>query len=194
MFNDLFERRHALKRHTSAPLLQERLVYLQYWADQKAKASTLRRIAQYLLIIMDALRLFTIRMISIDEIEKAALKWAENEKVHRRNNKYSKFSKRRFIYDAVNWFKMLGCLIKEPEPVIPFQELPEQYLEYMIYEQGLAEETVYSRSLLLKDFLVNLSALQGTFAAILPSTIDEVLTKNTIGMDCAEGPYNRMRQ
>lgn len=79
LFNDLFERRHALKRHTSAPLLQERLLYLQYWADLKAKENTLRRIAQYLLIIMDALHLYTIRMVSIHEIEKAALKWAENE-------------------------------------------------------------------------------------------------------------------
>lgn len=177
LFNELFERRHALKRHSSAPLLQERLLYLQYWADLKAKESTLRTIAQYLLIIMDALHLYTIRMVSIHEIEKAALKWAENEKVSRRNNKYSKSSKRRFIYDAVSWFKMLGCLIKVPEPVIPFQDYLDKYLEYMIYEQGLAEETVYSRSLLLKDFLVNISALQETFAAILPSTIDEVLTK-----------------
>jgi site-specific recombinase XerD len=179
-FNELFERRPALKRHTSAPLLQERLLYLQYRADLKVKEHTLRGTAQYLLIIMDALHFYTIRMVSIDEIERAALKWAENEKVHRRKNKYSKFSKRRFIYDAVNWFKMLGCLIKEPEAVIPFQEYRDKYLEYMICEQGLAEETVYSRSLLLKDFLVNISKLQKTFAAILPSTIDEVLTKKHV--------------
>jgi site-specific recombinase XerD len=177
LFNELFERRHALKRHTSAPLLQQRLVYLQYWADFKAKASTLRRIAQYLLIIMDALQFYTVRMVSIYEIEKAALKWAENEKVHRRNNNYSKFSKRRFIYDAVRWFKMMDCLIKESEPLIPFQNYWDKYLEYMIYEQGLAEETVYCRSVLLKNFLVNVSKLEKTFAAILPSTIDDVLTK-----------------
>ncbi|MEJ7736870.1 MAG: site-specific integrase [Chitinophagaceae bacterium] len=116
-------------------------------------------------------------MISIHEIEEAALKWAENEKVRRRNNAYSKFSKGRFINDAIGWFKMLGCLTKDPEPSIPFQEYRDKYLEYMIHEQGLAEETVYGRCSLLKDFLINLSALAKTFAAILPSNIDEVLTK-----------------
>ena len=177
LFNQLFERRHALKRHTSAPLLQERLQYLQHWADLKAKKCTLRRIAQYLLIIMDSLHLYTIRMISIREIEEAAMKWAKNEKVRRRNNKYSILSKRRFIYDAVSWFKILGCLIKEHEPAIPFQEYRNKYLEYMITEQGLAEVTVHNRSSLLKDFLITISARVKTFAAILPSTIDEVLTK-----------------
>lgn len=177
LFNHLFERRHALKRHTSAPLLQERLLYLQHRADLKAKESTLKGIAQYLLIIINALHLNTIRMLSVHEIEKAALKWAENEKVYGRKNKYSKLSKRRFIYNAVSWFKMLGCLIKRPKPVIPFQEYRDKYLDYMVYERGLAEETVYSRSLLLKDFLINISALQETFASILPCTIDKVLTK-----------------
>jgi len=177
LFNQLFERRHALKRHTSAPLLQERLLYLQHWIDLKAKECTLRRIAQYLLLIMDSLQFYTIRMIPIHEIEGAALKWAENKKVRRRNNTYSTFSKRRFIYDAINWFKMLGCLIEEPEPFIPFQEYRDKYLEYMNQEQGLAEETVYGRSLLLRDFLININKQQQTFATILPSTIDEVLTR-----------------
>jgi hypothetical protein len=58
LFNQLFERRHALKRHTSAPLLQERLMYLQYRSDLKVEESTLRGTAQYLLIIMDALHSF----------------------------------------------------------------------------------------------------------------------------------------
>src|SRR5258708_3094169 len=53
LFNRVFERRHARKRHTSAPLLQERLLYLQYWDDLKARDGTLRRIAQYQLLIMD---------------------------------------------------------------------------------------------------------------------------------------------
>ncbi|MGH2644216.1 MAG: hypothetical protein ACRDE2_09720, partial [Chitinophagaceae bacterium] len=40
LFSHLFERRHALKRHISAPLLQERLRYLQHWTELKAKNST----------------------------------------------------------------------------------------------------------------------------------------------------------
>lgn len=177
LFNQLFKRRHALKRHNSAPLLQERLVYLQHLADLEAKECTLRRVAQYQLVIMDFLHFYTIRMIPMHEIEEAALKWAENEKVRRRNNTYSKLSKGRFIHDAVSWFKMLGCLIKEPVSPIPFQKYRDKYLKYITQEQGLSEETAYSRSYVLRDFLININAQLQTFAVILPSTIDEVLIR-----------------
>ncbi|MDO6432604.1 hypothetical protein Q4E93_18505 [Flavitalea sp. BT771] len=177
LFNRLFERRHTRKRLTSAPLLQERLLYLQYWDNLKARDGTLRRMAQYQLLIMDLLRCHTIRKISIHEIEKAAERWAKNEKVRRRDNTYSRYSKRRFIYDAVSWFKMLDCLTAEPEPLIPFQDCRDKYLDYMVQEQGLAEETVYGRSCLLKDFLANINERVQTFAAILPGTIDDVLIK-----------------
>jgi hypothetical protein len=93
------------------------------------------------------------------EIEEAALKWAENEKVRRRKNTYSKLSKDRFIYDAVSWFKMLGCLIKEPVSPIPFQKYRDKYLKYITQEQGLSEETAYNRSYVLRDFLININAL-----------------------------------
>ncbi len=39
LFLKLFGRRHALKRHTNAPLLKERLDYLQYWAGLGASNS-----------------------------------------------------------------------------------------------------------------------------------------------------------
>jgi len=47
----------------------------------------------------------------------------------------------------------------------------------MVQEQGLAEETVYGRSCLLKNFLMNVNERVKTFASILPSTIDDVLVK-----------------
>ena len=52
LFNKIFERGHALRRHIKAPLLNERLKYLQYWADNGSSINNLRSIAQYLLIIM----------------------------------------------------------------------------------------------------------------------------------------------
>lgn len=177
LFLRLFERCHALKRHISAPLLKERLEYLQYWADLNASDSTLRRIAQYQLVIMELLPLHVLRPVYIHEIEHVANKWAGNPKVLRRKNSYSKISKLRFIHDATGWFRMLGCLKEETVPTIPFQIYRDKYLEYMTHEQGLSEETVYGRCSLLKDFLINLSTRINDFAAILPDTIDEVLTK-----------------
>jgi len=175
LFNRLFERRHALKRHSSAPLLQERLLYLRHLADLEARECTLRNAAQYQLIIMDILNFHIVRTISIDEIEKGALKWAEDEKVRRRKSTCSKFAKGRFVHHAVTWFTMLGCLLQERTPPVPFQEYRDGYLEYMALEQGLSETTVHGRSFLLKDFLINLSTLIQSFATISPSNVDEVL-------------------
>lgn len=177
LFNRLFERRHALKRHTSAPLLQERLMYLQHWANLNATEGTLRRIAQYQLLIMDLLRFHEVRMVTTHEINEVASKWAKNEKARRRKCAFSKIAKARFINDATSWFKMLKCLKEEPEPPIPFENYRSKYVEYMRLEQGLSNETVYGRICLLRDFLINVSQLTNTFAAILPSTIDKVLTK-----------------
>lgn len=39
----LFERGAAIKRHVYAPLLKERLQYLQYWAENGAPESSLKR-------------------------------------------------------------------------------------------------------------------------------------------------------
>lgn len=177
LFNQLFERHHALKRQTTAPLLQERLMYLQHRADSGAKKCTLRRIAQYLLLIMDYLHFFSLRMISLKEIERAAEKWAANEAIKRRVNHYSKFARARFIYDASQWFDMLDCLKKQSKPPVPFQEQLDKYNEYMLHEQGLSKNTISARSFPIKDFLIYIRKKRKSLETISPRTIDEVLTK-----------------
>lgn len=180
LFNRLFERRHALCRYTTAPLLQERLLYLQCLDELKAGDSTLRVAAQYQLIIMEYLRFNAIRIVSRNEIQDTSLRWAGNEKVRRRKATFSNFAKGRFTSHAVSWFKMLGCLQKESEPVIPFQEYRDKYLGYMRVEQGLAEDTVNSRSPVLKDFLMNISSEVLSFEAISALIIDKALTRKHV--------------
>lgn len=177
LFNQLFERHYALKRQTQAPLLQERLMYLQHCADSGAKQCTLRRVAQYLLLIMDYLHFFSLRMVSLKEIERAAEKWAANESVKRRINHYSKFARARFVYDASQWLDMVDCLKKQRKPLVPFQEQLDKYKEYMLQEQGLSENTISSRHFLIKDFLIYISKKRKSLETISPRTIDEVLTK-----------------
>lgn len=180
LFNRLFGRRHALQRHTSAPLLEERLQYLQHLDKLRVKECTLRNAAQYLLVIIDGLSFNSIRKVAPDEITDVALSWGKNEKVCRRKNTFSRFSVQRFIHHATCWFKILGCLIKEPDPVFPFQEYHDRYLQYMRHEQGLSEETILGRSLLLKNFLLNLSNQLKAFTTVTPANVDEVLTHKYI--------------
>ena len=52
MFKQKIKRSFYRQKHLDAPLLEERLMYLQYWHDNGAVTNTLRKIAQYLLVIM----------------------------------------------------------------------------------------------------------------------------------------------
>ncbi|MEJ7737193.1 MAG: site-specific integrase [Chitinophagaceae bacterium] len=175
LFNRLFERRNALLRHTTAPLLKERLEYLQYWADNGAVENSLRRIAQYLLVVMDYLKFFKLRMVPVNEIERAAEKWAIKQSILHRKSSYSKFAKARFICDACHWFEMLGCLKKQIQPAIPFWKQLNQYIGYMRLDQGLSENTISGRFSQLKNFLINVHEKKKILETITPLTIDEVL-------------------
>ena len=59
MFDQLFRRRAAVRRHLNAPLLQERLKYLRYCASQGYALTTLRVLASDLLLIQNLLGLAT---------------------------------------------------------------------------------------------------------------------------------------
>jgi len=177
VLNKIFERRIALQRHATAPLLKERLMYLQYWAENGAVNNSLRKIAQYLLVIMDYLNFYHLRVVSIREIEKAADCWAKNEKIKKRKNAYSKIARARFMNDALGWLNMLGCLEKKPTRRIPFDELFKQYVTYMRVEQGLSESTIKSRTLQLQGFLIEINKKCKAFNKITLLLIDDVLNK-----------------
>lgn len=180
LFTRLFYRRHALHRHTSAPLLEKRLQYLHHLANLNAKESTLRAAAQYLLIIMERLNFKVIRKVTRNEISDVASQWGKNVKVLQRNNNFSSFSVRRFVHHATGWFKILGCLVKEPAPVFLFQEYRDSYLVYMRNELGLSEQTIFGRASVLKNFLINLSNRLQVFTKVTPTHVDEVLTKKYV--------------
>lgn len=177
LFNRLFERRHALSRHVSAPLLQERILYLEQLEALHSSDSTMRHSAQYQLIIMEYLHFDTIRTISIAEIKEAALKWGSCKKVVRRKGTFSISANRLFTYIALSWLEMLGCLEKEPKVDFPFREYRDKYLEYMTDEQGLSEETVNSRASVLKNFLINIGTDIQLFETLSPIDIDKVVIR-----------------
>ena len=179
LFNRIFERSHALQYHTTAPLLKERLMYLQYWADNGTVKSSLQSMAEYLLVIMNNLNFYALKTVSSDEIEKAANCWARDEKNHHhRKNHYSKLAKARFIRDALHWFEMLGCLEQPIRKQLPFENYLNQYIDYMRHEQGLSENTIKSKFYPLKDFLANVKEKKNTIIELTSLTIEEILVKN----------------
>ena len=177
LFHEIFERPKTIKRHSVAPLLEERLAYLQYWADNGAVENSLKRIAQYLLIIMEYLDFYKLRIITTEEIEKAAECWANSETNSDRKNKYSKFAKSRFIRDASAWLTMLNCLNKESNEPLPFDNYLNQYIRYLRLEQGLSQNTIKSRNYIIQDFLININNINREFSELTPLIVDEILIK-----------------
>ena len=55
VFQKIFVQSHTIARHSTAPLVEERVMYLQYWSDHGAVTSTISIMAQYLLIIIQFL-------------------------------------------------------------------------------------------------------------------------------------------
>jgi len=183
-FNQIFERRHALWRHINAPLLNERLLYLQKWADDGATLSTLRSIAHYLLIVIDFLKLDKKDGANPEEIQKAAKKWAARTTGHIfMKQGFYNTSEKRFKSIATNWLNMIGKLRSPKEKTDPHSEFISQYIDYMRKERGLSETTIDSRICILKDFFRyiegNISLQQMT-----PLNIDDVLKKKHLEGQC----------
>ena len=114
------KRAYYRERHIHTPLLQERLQYLQYWADRNTSHHTLKSIAQYLLRIVEYLHLENDRIITLAQIEKAAIRWAKYQYNHpQKKAAFSKTGKDRFTWYALDWLKKLNRLEPLPEEKIP---------------------------------------------------------------------------
>jgi hypothetical protein len=59
MFDKLFTSLRAIERHSTGPLLEERLCYLTHCAARGSTRTSLRHIAQHMLVFIDLLHLET---------------------------------------------------------------------------------------------------------------------------------------
>jgi integrase/recombinase XerD len=116
VFQKIFMRSHTINRHSTAPLLEERLMYLQHWNDGGAAISTLRVIAQYLLVIMRCLDFYQVRIVTLNEIEKAADCWARDPQNIHKKNKYSKFIKKNLFEMLWGGLKCLAVYRNQKSP------------------------------------------------------------------------------
>src|SRR3954468_24109230 len=117
MFDQLFERPHALARQRAGPLAEERLRYLGHLADQGMARKTLRVVACYLLVVADYLRLADRQSeaISHAELEQKATLWAERPPTPPEGKQRLR-SRARFLWHARQWLQFLGRL-QQPIPL-----------------------------------------------------------------------------
>lgn len=179
LFGRLYTRGNFLRQHTTAPLLEERVRYLQYWESVGAKKSTLRRISEYLLTIMEYLDFSCLRKVTEDEINIAADKWASRSKELPNGIVYSKSAKRRFKSYATQWLQMLGALEIPFQAPFPWQDLLEQYSRYQLEEKGFSARTVIHNHSILKEFLEDVNNVLSDLSELTPQIIDSIFLRKT---------------
>lgn len=177
IFHQLYSRGRFLRQHTTAPLLKERVHYLQYWESMGAKKSTLRRISQYLLTIIEYLDFSYLRKVTENEINIAADKWASRSKDLPNGIVYSKSAKRRFKFYATQWLQMSEALEIPLQAPFPWQDLLEQYGQYQLEERGFSPKTVAHNYCILKEFLEEVASILSKFSELTPQIIDYVFLR-----------------
>jgi integrase/recombinase XerD len=151
MFNQLFKRRAAMRRHLNSPLLQERLEYLRYCAGRGYKLHTLRQLAQDLLRIQNLLGLPT----SANAIDPAAVEATVKRCVPRRkpHSNCKNWRQKEIFSHAIQWLRFLKRL-RLPQVSAPvYQPMGQEFVDYLRVQKGLSAETLRTRCGRVEDFL-----------------------------------------
>jgi len=153
MFNQLFTRQHAIQRHFTSPLLEERLRYLRHCSSLGGTRSFLRSLAQSMLVIIDILDLATmVGEIDTAKIETAADQWISRQPRHF-NRKRDRAGRDLLISRATQWLHFIGRLRLPVTTPPSYAHLNQEFAGYLRLERGLSEHTIETRCFYVNDFL-----------------------------------------
>lgn len=188
MFEQLFERPHALARQRSGPLADERRRYLTHCADQQMAPRTLRGIAIFTLAVARYLRLDDRpgEPITRAKIEAAADRWG------RRHPsppvlRHPRRARLRFTGCATRWLTFLGRLAPPPPAPQPYADHVTRFTDYMRCERGLSLHTVAYRCRSIGDFLTRLAADGLRLESVTVAQVDDLLARQVRGEGYARG-------
>lgn len=178
MFEQLFERPHALARQRNGPLAEERLRYLTHCADLQMAQRTLRGIAIYILIVARDLQLANRpgERITGAEIETAADRWA-NRQPRPPIMRGTHYARLRFIGHATRWLTFLGRLQSPPPAPCPHADHIARFADFMRSERGLSSHTVTYRCRSIHDFLTRLTTAGLRFETVTIAQVDDLLAR-----------------
>jgi len=159
MFNQLFKRESAVARHAAAPMLSERLRYLEHLQIFGASHRTLIQCAHYLLCIGTSFRWRFSDSVTRQQIDTAADHWLSRHASDSRRTD-GQATRTAFVSTTTNWLRFLKRL--QPD----FVEQPDAaqiqaYARYMREERNLSPVTIRCRCGRAAEFL-RLLAAQGS--------------------------------
>ena len=152
MLEEFLEHPFFLNRHRQAPLLKERESFLSHLQQQGTSRKALRNLSGELLPVMRLLKLTEMRDVSLEEIQRAALCWAREQRTNPKAQSYGN-SASFFVYAAKKWLRFHGRLKLPSAPPMRFADQLNYFARYMTEEQGLSPYSVRSHCAKTSKFL-----------------------------------------
>ncbi len=175
MFEALFSRPSALKRHRSSPLTEERATFLEALADRGAAASSVRRSAFYCRWVAERIRTWPPgHLFGEADLATLADSWARRRSVRRRRAVLRPSPKESFRSAARGFLASLGRLAPPAEAEPPaYEQQVQEFLVHQKNERALAENTCYRRAKHVRRFLAYLKERGVALAELGPLHLDD---------------------
>lgn len=182
MFDKIFSSKRDILLHHHAPLLKERIGYLQYWVENGAVRATLQRLAQITLSIAQNLNLKSGKLVSIADIKECAEKWDRQRR--QKKIKYSAITKTSYIHHALSWLSSINRLENTIEYLTAFSHELHQYVTHMRSELGLSETTISVRIRFLNQFFLFIEKFIHSLGELNIELVDKMLKKKRFEDEC----------
>jgi hypothetical protein len=181
MLDTLLEHPFFLIRHRQAPLLNERESFLRHLQQQGTSRKALKNLSSELVHVVRLLKLNQMRDVSLEEIQRAARRWARQQHLNPRAHSCGN-SASFFTYAAKKWLRFHGRLKLPSPPPMRSADQRSDFARYMTEEQGLSPHSVRSHCWKTSRFLEWFGERHRSLTRARVEDIDEFLAmKGTSG-------------
>jgi integrase/recombinase XerD len=184
LFDQLFNCPETAALHSCAPLLKQRVEFLQHCAASGSPRSTLRRKAHELLVIVEHFNLPPEGLVGINDIEAAARRWAYRQPSHYKLREAEK-TRIHFVRVTRRWISFMNRLQRPVAP--PYLDLIDEFANHMEHDKGLSPMTIRSERGHVKEFLDRYWADDHVLSNISIKHIDDAIAAKGTRDGCTRG-------
>ena len=183
IINRLQKRIHNRVRILAAPMLEERLAYLNHMEGLGFCPDSIQHMSCIQVHAIQLLNLQDGHTVTWEELEHAAESWKEQKSKNGRGCSDSLLKKHLFEQKVRDWLLFMKRIEKAAPPVsCPREELVEEYLGMLSGERGFSPKTVERQRYLLTTFMRHLHSKGISLSSLKASDIDDYIAEcNNVG-------------
>ena len=170
MFEKIFTHRGSIERYRTAPLVEQRLRYLQHCEESGAKRTALRHLARNQLTLITLLDLTKHDRLTVSQVEAGVKKWPRP---------ISPNYKAYLVGVAKRWLRFLACL---EEPVVMRHSHTAEVVVFKTWmrdQRGWSEDTIRCYCDATDEFFDWLTSRDLPLHAVTIATVDQSIMYKT---------------